>query len=174
MAWSLGAVWRASLSLKLGRVSIRKGVGGAASREMEVGLGRRGQRRVEYRGRLGKGISGSVSVSATASRAGHKPGSGTRHRETGRQIGRAGQGREGLCNGGYKDAISEWCLLLVLAGRMLTIVDMRWMFRVGWAWLVLGLAESMLCSVDFVAVAVAVAIYCCGHCCLSQRGRCVS
>lgn len=42
--------------------------GGAASREMEVGLGRRGQRRVEYRGRLGKGISGSVSVSATASR----------------------------------------------------------------------------------------------------------
>lgn len=70
MAWSLAGVWRASLSLRLGRVSSRKGVGGAASREMEVGLGRRGQRRVEYRGRLGKGISGSVSVSATASRAG--------------------------------------------------------------------------------------------------------
>lgn len=142
-------------------------MGGAASREMEVGLGRRGQRRVEYRGRLGKGISGSVSVSATASRAGHKPGSGTRQRKT----------EEGLCNGGYKDAISEWCLLLlVLAGRMLTIVDMQWMFKVGWAWLVLCLAwpKSMLCSVDFCRCR-------CRRCYLfavatlsSQRGRCVS
>lgn len=68
---------------------------------------------MEYRGRLGKGISGSVSVSATASRAGRGLGQeqGT-DRQTGRQAGRAG-----WCNAGYKDAISEWCLCLVLLGE---------------------------------------------------------
>lgn len=60
--------------------------GGAASREMEVGLGRRGQRRVEYRGRLGKGISGSVSVSATASRAGRSSLDQEQSTEKGRMV----------------------------------------------------------------------------------------
>lgn len=65
---------------------------------------------MEYRGRLGKGISGSVSVTATASRAGRGLG---QEQGTDRQAGRAG-----WCNVGYKDAISEWCLCLVLLGEL--------------------------------------------------------
>lgn len=71
-----------------------------------MGLGRRGQRRVEYRGRLGKGISGSVSVSATASR--ERVAAWVRNKA---------QNRAGWCNGGYKDAISEWCLCWFLLGE---------------------------------------------------------
>lgn len=43
---------------------------------------------MEYRGRLGKGISGSVSVSATASRAGRSLG---QEQGTGRQAGQIGR-----------------------------------------------------------------------------------
>jgi hypothetical protein len=60
---------------------------------MEVGLGRLRAASVEYRGRLGKGISGSVSGLATAARAGsssldQKQGT---DRQTDRQTVKAGR-----------------------------------------------------------------------------------
>lgn len=111
MALSLGRYWGASLSLRLGRVSSRKG-GGRRSDVEGNGGGTWALRAasVEYRGRLGKWISGSVSVSATASRAGR---SLDQEQGTDRQTGRVG-----WCNTGYKDAISERCMCCVFAGRM--------------------------------------------------------
>lgn len=138
-----------------------RGVGGAASREMEVGLGRREQRRVEYRGRLGKGISGSVSVSATASRAG---------RSLGQEQG-TGQGRM-LCNGvtvATEMPSSSGACAGSCWGKV-TIVDAAEV-QVGWA----GLACAWLGRVDpldlwLLSLSPLLLLWLLS----SQRGRCVS